>query len=225
MAADPTEDLLLYGGDDTAPTSEGGTNHWMIPVIVVFVAVPLFVLALVVFLRYSKRRVFQRLDGGAAEEAVDDPPPSRTRRTNWLAHGLVQPPPSPSQLAASGRGEPASPTSTAVGLRLLPSLSYARDDDEPLTPSYASHVPEGHTTYEAADDSALRSAGTARLPSRTASNLTLEAQALYPSSSDPAARSSTQTPTRNPSLPPPPYSPNVVGVGTPLSPTSASNRA
>lgn len=118
-------------------------------------------------------------------------------------------------------------------LRHLPTVPYA-GADEPASPGYSPTVPQGHSAGSILPSIDRPATASFRAPdsptphrtTRRGAPLTLEPQSLVSSlAAEEAAQGGggelTQVPERAPSLPPPPYSPSVVGVGVCLSPRRA----
>ncbi|GAA5889926.1 hypothetical protein JCM8208_001169 [Rhodotorula glutinis] len=216
-------DDIIHGGDGVrggADSSEvsGDTPKWTYGVVVVLVVLGLGAigLALAVVWRKRRARAFQRIqpDPDDVEQAADRSssayPPSTFVFVN-----------SPARSA------------TYHELRHLPTVPYATVD-EPASPGYSPNLPHGHsagTFLPSIDRPATASLRAPDSPAphrntRRAAGLTLEPQSLVSSlAAEEAAQVGgdglAQVPERAPSLPPPPYSPSVIGVGVCLSPRRA----
>ncbi|BGP47092.1 hypothetical protein JCM10450v2_002944 [Rhodotorula kratochvilovae] len=215
-------DEILRGGDsgnseasaDSSETS-GGAPKWVFAVVVVVIV--LLVGGAVTgygLWRRRRARAFQRLGGD------DETAPPGGRSSAAPAY-----PPSTVVFVDT----PSSRSAAAHELRLLPSIPYA-GAVESASPGYSPTVPHGHGSALLSSPSsavslhAPSSPSPHRTPSRRAPpGLTLEPQSLISSLAADEERDegALRSPTRAPSLPPPPYSPRVVGVGVCLSPRRA----
>ncbi|GAA5841114.1 hypothetical protein JCM9279_000543 [Rhodotorula babjevae] len=220
-------DDIIYGGDG-GPRQGGGassgevsgdTPKWTYGVVVVLVVLGLGAigLALAVVWRKRRARAFHRIqpDPDDVEQAGDGSPSSAY-------------PPSTFVFVSS----PAR-SSTYHELRHLPTVPYA-SADEPASPGYSPTVPQGHSAGSTLPSIDRPAAASLRAPdsptphrnTRRGAVLTLEPQSLMSSlAAEEAAQDDGdglgRVPERAPSLPPPPYSPSVIGVGVCLSPRRA----
>ncbi|KPV77360.1 uncharacterized protein RHOBADRAFT_41353 [Rhodotorula graminis WP1] len=214
-------DDIIYGGDGGrgADSSDSGsaTPKWTYGVVVVLVVLGLGAigLALAVVWRKRRARAFQRIRADP-----DDNEQARDR-----AFSSAYPPSTFVFVNSPAR------SATYDELRHLPTIPYATAD-EPASPGYSSTIPQGHSAGSALPSIDRPATVSLRAPdsptpyrnTRRGAGLTLEPQSLVSAAEEAAQDGSSglaQVPERAPSLPPPPYSPSVIGVGVCLSPRRA----